>query len=90
MRHLLDVHKPEFAAIVAKKQTFVVVKSTRPYKIGDTIIFQETGDNDKPTGQESILEITHLYQADGLKTGWIVLGFAHPPAEIVGKEKGPE
>lgn len=76
MTHIIEVGKSEFSSIKENDVPFKVIKANKPFKIGDTLIFHEvTGEDDHATGEEYHTEITFLYQADGIKSGWIAVAF---------------
>jgi hypothetical protein len=76
MTHVLPANKSEFSSIKEGYVPFKVIKANKPFKVGDTLIFHEvTGENDHATGEEHHTEITYLYQADGVKTGWVAIAF---------------
>lgn len=52
MTHNLKILKPYFEAVAAGDKTFELRKDDRPYKTGDTIILNEIGAGNVPTGRK--------------------------------------
>lgn len=51
MTHRLKILKPYFEAVAAGGKTFELRKDDRPYKIGDTLVLNEIGAGNEPTGR---------------------------------------
>ena len=51
MTHNLKILKPYFEAVAAGNKTFELRKDDRPYRTGDTLILNEIGAGNEPTGR---------------------------------------
>lgn len=51
MTHNLKILKPYFEAVAAGDKTFELRKDDRPYRIGDTLVLNEIGAGNEPTGR---------------------------------------
>lgn len=51
MTHNLKILKPYYEAVAAGDKTFELRKDDRPYRIGDTLVLNEIGAGNEPTGR---------------------------------------
>ena len=51
MTHNLKILKPYFEAVAAGNKTFELRKDDRPYRTGDTLVLNEIGAGNEPTGR---------------------------------------
>ena len=51
MTHNLKILTPYYEAVVAGNKTFELRKDDRPYRTGDTLILNEIGAGNEPTGR---------------------------------------
>ena len=51
MTHNLKILKPYYEAVVAGNKTFELRKDDRPYRTGDTLVLNEIGAGNEPTGR---------------------------------------
>lgn len=80
MRHFIPLESELFKKLKSGTKCFELIKDDRPYKVGDTIIYQEFSVNGKAepeyTGKEEEFEIVDWLKnaIQGLKSGWCILG----------------
>lgn len=67
MTHILGIVKTQFAAIEGGVLPFLHVPD-KGYTVGETLIFQHEH-------SEKAVEITHLYQSDGVKNKWVCIAW---------------
>lgn len=71
-----DISTLEFKAIKEGKQNFYILKSDRPFDIGDTLLFHEQNEDKSFTGEEQSFEITYIIgNHRGLKPEYKTLGW---------------
>ena len=76
MTHNLKILKPYFEAVVTGDKTFELRKDDRPYRIGDTLVLNEIGAGNKPTGRAIEKKVGYILRncpEYGLNNGYCIL-----------------
>ena len=76
MTHNLKILKPYFEAVAAGDKTFELRKDDRPYKIGDTLVLNEIGAGNEPTGRTIKKKVGYILRncpEYGLDNGYCIL-----------------
>lgn len=88
MTHLIETTTEDFKLMESGEKTFEIIKSDKPIRVGDSLIFQRLADteqeetkegeiNDTPfTEDEFKATVTYIYTSNGeLKKGYYAAGF---------------
>lgn len=76
MIHNLKILKPYFDAVVSGDKTFELRKDDRPYRIGDTLVLNEIGAGNAPTGRKIKKKVGYILRdcpEYGLFRGYCIL-----------------
>lgn len=76
MTHNLKILKPYFEAVATGDKTFELRKDDRPYTIGDTLVLNEIGAGNKPTGRTIEKKVGYILRncpEYGLNDGYCIL-----------------
>ena len=76
MRHYKKLKTKRFYEVKNNEKSFLLTEDNDKYNDGDTMVFDEFNDWDKPTGKAMVKTIGYVEreEIDGLNKGYCILG----------------